>query len=340
MASKKGVIPDRIPPQLVNLVGRPPPGEWLYEIKLDGYRLMARLDGAVALITKNGHDWTSRMPMLAQDLARLPVRGAWVDGEIVMLDGEGRPAFQPLQAAFSQRQTDALVYYAFDLVAADGKDLRPLPLLQRKAILRDLLEGADPVLRYSEHFELAGDTMLSQVCSLGAEGIVSKRRDRHYASGRSGDWLKAKCANRQEFVVAGYVPSSTSRKAIGSLILGYYRDDALVHAGRVGTGLYSDRIGRGNAYVINGLVSAVCLFLTPTVMESGNVTLLFLVIGVAFWQYGGGLSLMPAWTGRIPHHCGRWHPRFQPCRRPTVTTSRHPASHRPGAHGVRRRSPR
>jgi bifunctional non-homologous end joining protein LigD len=92
------------------------------------------------------------------------------------------------------------------------------------------------VLRFSEHFELAGDTMLSQVCSLGAEGIVSKRRDRHYASGRSGDWLKAKCANRQEFVVAGYVPSSTSRKAIGSLILGYYRDDALIHAGRVGTG--------------------------------------------------------------------------------------------------------
>lgn len=104
MASKKGVIPDRIPLQLVNLVGRPPPGEWLYEIKLDAYRLMARLDGPVALITQNGHDWTSRMPTLAQGLARLPVRGAWVDGEIVMLDGEGRPAFQPLQAAFSQRK--------------------------------------------------------------------------------------------------------------------------------------------------------------------------------------------------------------------------------------------
>ncbi|MGG4660462.1 non-homologous end-joining DNA ligase [Pseudomonas vlassakiae] len=235
MASKKGVIPDRIPPQLVNLVGRPPPGEWLYEIKLDGYRLMARLDGAVALITKNGHDWTSRMPMLAQDLARLPVRGAWVDGEIVMLDGEGRPAFQPLQAAFSQRQTDALVYYAFDLPFVDGTDLRGWPLEKRRELLQVLLQQCDlERVRFSTTLDADPTSLLASACQLGLEGLVGKRCGSVYSGTRNGDWIKLKCNNRQEFVLVGYTRAGAG---IGSVLIGLH-DDAgqLKYAGRVKLG--------------------------------------------------------------------------------------------------------
>lgn len=140
MVDRSNPVPNRIQPQLVTLVSRPPAGEWLYETKFDGYRMLARVDSSVKLTTKNGHDWTQRLPSLAKDLARLPVRGTWIDGEVVALDEEGKPAFHALQSAFSSGDTRSLVMYAFDLPYVDGTDLRAWPVEQRRSLLRTLLE--------------------------------------------------------------------------------------------------------------------------------------------------------------------------------------------------------
>jgi bifunctional non-homologous end joining protein LigD len=231
-----------VSPQLAQLAERAPEGaEWLHELKFDGYRMQAiKANGEARMWTRRGLDWTERFQPIAEAVETLSSDGVHLDGEIVVEDQAGISDFSQLQDVLKQGHSERLVYYVFDLLALDGKDLRHLPLLERKSLLQSALEGCDPVLRFSEHFEVAGGTMLAQVCTLGAEGIVSKRRDRAYKSGRTGDWLKAKCANRQEFVVAGFVPSTTSRKSIGSLILGYYRAKALIYAGRVGTGFSSD----------------------------------------------------------------------------------------------------
>lgn len=235
MASKKGATPRRIQPQLVTLVGRPPSGEWLFETKFDGYRLMARLNAGVTLITKNGYDWTNRMPSLAQELSGLPVRGVWLDGEIVALDVEGRPAFQPLQLAFSQRQTDDLIYFAFDLLYMDGTDLRPWPVEQRRELLQVLLQQCDlEHVRFSPTLEADPASLLASACQLGLEGLVSKHRGSVYSGQRNGDWIKLKCNNRQEFVVLGYTRAGAG---IGSLLIGLHDDDGqLQYAGRVHSG--------------------------------------------------------------------------------------------------------
>ena len=235
MASKKGGIPARIPPQLVSLVSRPPLGDWLYETKFDGYRMMARLDSDVTLITKNGHDWTARMSRLAHDLARLPVRGAWLDGEVVVLDAQGRPSFQPLQVAFSQGQTDDLVFYVFDLPYVDGTDLRTWPVEQRRDLLRTLLQQCElEHVRFSPTLEADPRSLLASACRLGLEGLVGKRRGSVYSGQRNGDWIKLKCNNRQEFIVLGYTRASAG---IGSLLIGLHGDDAqLRYAGRVRSG--------------------------------------------------------------------------------------------------------
>jgi bifunctional non-homologous end joining protein LigD len=166
----------------------------------------------------------------------LPVGTALIDGEVIVENANGTANFSALQAALSEGRTDGFVFYAFDLIHLDGYDLRATPLIERKKALERLVAGEQGVLRYSDHFEQEGDLVLRHACRLSLEGVVSKLRNGPYRSGRSKDWLKAKCSERQEFVVAGYVPSTTSRKAIGSLVLGYYQDGKLVHAGRVGTG--------------------------------------------------------------------------------------------------------
>ncbi|WP_409286891.1 non-homologous end-joining DNA ligase [Pseudomonas guariconensis] len=235
MATRKGVVPARVQPQLVTLVGQPPPGDWLYETKFDGYRMMSRLDAVVTLITRNGYDWTARMPILAQDLARLPVRGVWLDGEVVALDLEGRPAFQPLQSAFSQRQTDDLVYFAFDLLYMDGTDLRAWPVEKRRELLEVLLQQCDlDHVRFSPTLEADPASLLASACQLGLEGLVGKRRGSVYSGQRNGDWIKLKCNNRQEFVVLGYTRAGAG---IGSLLIGLHDDDGqLRYAGRVRSG--------------------------------------------------------------------------------------------------------
>ncbi|MDM9591639.1 non-homologous end-joining DNA ligase [Pseudomonas asiatica] len=243
MPSRKAEVPARIQPQLVALLTRPPAGKWAYEIKFDGYRMFARIDGGVGLFTKNGYDWTKRMPRLAQDLQSLPVRGTWLDGEVVVQDDDDRPAFQALQEAFASGKTDRLIYYVFDLLFIDGVDLRPRPVEQRRDLLRVLLEQVDlDQVRFSETLDADPAHLLASACAIGIEGIVGKRQGSSYVGERDGSWIKLKCQQRQEFVVLGFTRSSAG---IGSLLIGLH-DDAgqLQYAGRVRSGFTGRELDR------------------------------------------------------------------------------------------------
>ena len=232
--------PGFVEPALATLRASSPAGaKWVHEIKFDGYRTQAHVrEGQVALLTRRGHDWTHRFgDAIADGLAKLKVREAIVDGEVIVEGSSGASDFSLLQADLGAGRTDRLVFCAFDLLYVDGRDLQPVPLLERKATLEALLQGSLETLRFSEHFDENGEIVLRHACRLSLEGVISKDRNAPYRSGRGKDWIKSKCSERQEFVVAGYVPSSTSRSAIGSLVLGYYQGKhKLVHAGRVGTG--------------------------------------------------------------------------------------------------------
>lgn len=234
-------LPPFVEPCLATLQEKPPTGEsWLHEVKFDGYRLEARIDhGDVKLLTRSGLDWTARFGRsLVAALAGLPCETALIDGEVVALGSNGISSFSALQQALSEGKTGGLAYFAFDLIHLDGEDLRDEPLLARKERLQHLLEGspADGPLRYSEHFVEPGQTMLNHACRMGLEGVISKRADAPYRSGRGRDWIKSKCTQRQEFVIAGYAPSQASPRNLGSIVAGYYEDGELKPAGRVGTG--------------------------------------------------------------------------------------------------------
>jgi len=239
--AKGGVLPVFVEPQLAMLKDKAPAGpNWLHEIKFDGYRVQARLqDGKAKLLTRTGLDWTRRFGKeIRAALERIPAGRALIDGELVVEIDAGSTDFSALQEDLAAGRSDRFAFYAFDLLHLDGRDLRPVPLEERKETLRALLAASDPGprIRYSEHFAENGELVMKHACRLSLEGIVSKRRDRPYRSGRGKDWIKSKCSSRQEFVIGGYVPSSTSQKAIGSLVMGYYEDGKLVYAGRVGTG--------------------------------------------------------------------------------------------------------
>ncbi len=234
-------LPRFVEPCLATLQDKPPAGEaWLHEVKFDGYRLQARISaGEVKLLTRTGLDWTERFgKRIADSLAQLPCEAALIDGEVVALGENGISSFSALQAALSEGKTTNLVFFAFDLLHLNGEDLRSEPLLARKERLEELLKsvGSDSPLRYSEHFVEPGQTMLRHACRMGLEGVISKRAEAPYRSGRGRDWIKSKCTQRQEFVIAGYVPSKASGNQLGSLVLGYHEDDELKPAGRVGTG--------------------------------------------------------------------------------------------------------
>ena len=242
--AKKTRYPGFVEPTLATLRSSPPAGaKWLHEIKFDGYRLQAHVrSGQVTLLTRNGLDWTAKFgKRIAEALVDLPMQDAIIDGEVIVEGAGNASDFSALQDNLSAGRADRLVFYAFDLLYLDGHDLRPVPFIERKAALLALIGGAPPVLRYSEHFEEDGELVLRHACRLGLEGVVSKLRDAPYHSGRGKDWIKSKCSERQEFVVAGYVPSSVSSSAIGSLILGYFDKGKLIYAGRVGTG-YSNKV--------------------------------------------------------------------------------------------------
>lgn len=248
-AEKPAPAPDFVEPCLATLVESAPEGpEWISEIKFDGYRLQARLvDGEVTLFTRKGLDWTHRFPEIAKAVAALPARTALLDGEAVVLDEAGASNFALLQQDLGGRGGKKIsrnsLYYAFDLLQMDGEDLRGLPLDERKARLAALTEGAGERLRFSDHIAGDAQAMIRHACRLGLEGIIVKRRDEPYHSGRGEDWLKVKCTQREEFVIAGFVPSATGKKAVGSLVMGYYESERLVHVGRVGTG-YTEAVAR------------------------------------------------------------------------------------------------
>jgi bifunctional non-homologous end joining protein LigD len=229
-----------VPPQLATLSVAAPTGDaWVHEIKYDGYRMLAYVNGStVRLLTRNEKDWTGRFEAVARDLARLGLRHALVDGEIGVEMADGRTSFQALQNAIRDPSDGLLQFWAFDLLFLKGDDLRGKPLLQRKRMLQELLgQGVRNVLRYSDHVVGHGPAFLAQVCRHGLEGIISKRADAPYRSGRSADWLKVKCLREQEFVVGGYTEPEGSRKGLGALHVGAYGEDSrLLYCGKVGTG--------------------------------------------------------------------------------------------------------
>jgi bifunctional non-homologous end joining protein LigD len=233
-------LPPFVEPSLALLTEKPPTGPlWVHEIKFDGYRMQARVDGDdIRLLTRKALDWTKRFPTIAAALRALDVAAALLDGEVVSEDERGIPRFSDLQDDLKMGRRDRLRYHVFDLLYLDGLDLTRAALLDRKLLLERLL-GRAPAgspLRYSEHSEENGATMVKHACQMGLEGIVSKRKDLPYRSGRGEHWLKIKCVLAQEFVIAGYVPSTAGADLVGSLVLGYYEGRKLVHAGRVGTG--------------------------------------------------------------------------------------------------------
>jgi bifunctional non-homologous end joining protein LigD len=229
-----------IEPCLAQLTNEPPTGDnWVHEIKYDGYRIQAHIEhGRVTLLTRNAHDWTEKFGVVGQEFAEIGVRSAIIDGEAIVQDATGVSDFDALAREISKARSAIIVFMAFDLMYLDGSELRSRPLLERKAALKRVLgsraDGA--LLRFSDHMKGDGCEILSQACKLRLEGIVSKRADRPYRSGRSGDWLKSKCLMVDLFVVIGYVGSTATSEAIGSLVLGYYEGKSLVYAGRVGTG--------------------------------------------------------------------------------------------------------
>jgi bifunctional non-homologous end joining protein LigD len=241
--SIKTSLPEPFDVQLAKLTDVVPEGKgWIHEIKFDGYRLLTRLSrGSVEMMTRNHNDWTARFPELRQSLEDLGVESAILDGEVVAIRPDGLTNFQDLQNAFKKGNTDQLVFEIFDLLFINGEDLRSLPLLTRKKRLEELLgAAADPRLIYSDHIEKDGAEFLAQGCQKGLEGIISKRGDRPYRSGRSDDWLKIKCILREEFVIGGFTPPEGARQKFGALLLGSFNADGqLIYNGRVGTG-FSD----------------------------------------------------------------------------------------------------
>ncbi|HZN30365.1 MAG TPA: DNA ligase D [Xanthobacteraceae bacterium] len=241
--SRSGGAPlaDFVPPSLATLRTMAPNGEgWVHEIKFDGYRIQARLDhGEMRLLTRKGLDWAGKFPNVAAAVAKLPAETALIDGEIVVEDERGVSNFSMLQVALKEGRRNAFVYYVFDLLHLDGRDLRELPLTERKVELKRLIESAKAAgntIRYSEHFDEDGALVLQQACRMTLEGIVSKGAAAPYRSGRVETFIKTKCSNAQEFVVGGYSPSTAMPRAIGALAVGYYDKGRLTYAGRIGTG--------------------------------------------------------------------------------------------------------
>jgi bifunctional non-homologous end joining protein LigD len=236
-------LPSFIPPQLCKRVGRPPTGsDWVHEIKLDGYRMQLRVDGRTAVMrTRKGLDWTEKFAAVAEAARGLP--DCIVDGEVCALDHNGAPDFAALQAALSEGRSQDLTYFVFDLLFEGADDLRGMPLTERKARLRKLVDRKGhhhSQIRYVEHLSEPGDAVLKSACNLNLEGIISKRAGARYQSGRTETWHKSKCRGGQEVVIGGWSGSPTNLR---SLLVGVYRGDHLVHTGRVGTGFNQRNAG-------------------------------------------------------------------------------------------------
>src|SRR5689334_19081158 len=237
---ERNSLPDFVPPSLATLHSSPPDGaEWIHEIKFDGYRIEARLDhGKVRLLTRKQLDWTHRFGRVAKAVAALAAETALLDGELVVEDENGVSSFSLLQTDLRDGRDDRFVYWIFDLLHLDGRDFTAEPLTARKAALRRLLQDQprNGAIRYAEDFAERGSVIFEHARDLGLEGVVSKLRDAPYRSGRSENFIKSKTHNEQEFVVAGFTPSTAMPNAVGALTVAFHENGELRYAGRVGTG--------------------------------------------------------------------------------------------------------
>jgi bifunctional non-homologous end joining protein LigD len=244
-AKRVAALPGFVAPQLCVSVEKPPETEgWGHEIKLDGYRLQLRVeDGKATLKTRKGLDWTEKFAAVAREAGSLP--DALIDGEVVALDAKGDPDFAALQAALSDGKTGNLIFFAFDLLLADGQDFRRLPLSERKQRLNDMLGGRskrkESLIRYLDHIEAGGEAVWQSACKMSLEGIVSKKLSAPYQSGRSENWTKTKCRAGHEVVLGGW---KTTNGKFRSLMAGVYRGDHLAYVGIVGTGFGQDKVKR------------------------------------------------------------------------------------------------
>lgn len=243
-ARTSAVAPAFRPVQLATLVDAVPAGDrWIHEMKYDGYRTLVAVGGGEArAYTRSGLDWSGRFPSILSDARKLKVRSALIDGEAVVLDPEGRSNFQKLQGALKGAPA-SIDYFAFDLLELNGDDLTSLPLLKRKAKLKDILPAKGTHIRYSDHIQGNGERLLKSFCAAGLEGVVSKLANSRYVGARAGSWVKTKCIKRQEFVIAGWTPSDKSR-AFRSLILAVHDGGTLRYAGKVGTGFDTAELAR------------------------------------------------------------------------------------------------
>ena len=232
--------------QLAKLVENPPQGDdWLYELKYDGYRIVAFVENDNArLVTRGNKDFTKYFEPVAQSLIEWAESRAMVlDGEVVIINSQGRTDFQALQSYMKNPKSKNLTYIIFDLLALDGADLREYPLIQRKEMLSDLLKDAPKSLLFSKHVLGNGKQNLEAACKHNREGIIGKKINSKYSGTRNGDWIKLKCAQSQEFVIGGYAKTNKKIRGISSLLLGYYEGDNLIYCGRVGTGFTENAAG-------------------------------------------------------------------------------------------------
>jgi bifunctional non-homologous end joining protein LigD len=239
--ARKAALPDKLSPQLATLVDGPPDhgDEWIYEIKFDGYRMLARAErGKVRLLTRNDNDWTHKLTHLQGALESMELPDGWYDGEIIMPTERAPADFQALQGAFETARTKDIVYYLFDLPYCAGHDLRDVPVEERRAVLQRIVERKPHAnVRFSEVFGAQPQDVVASACKLGLEGVIAKRRGSAYVTRRSSDWIKLKCGHRQEFIIGGYTDPKGSRTGIGALLLGVHDDQGqLKYAGNVGTG--------------------------------------------------------------------------------------------------------
>ena len=237
--ARKLPMPEFISPQLATLQDKPPEGDqWFHELKFDGYRMLCHVDSTrVRFWSRSQKDWTHKFPYLSRAVRDFPGTNVILDGEVVAVDSKGRASFQKLQQAMKTGDA-GFIFHVFDLLYIDGFNLTKTPLRERKRVLAELFEKVPKKspLRFSDHIEGNGDAFFKQACEYGIEGIVSKLANSTYESTRSRSWLKVKCIKRQEFVIAGYLPSEKGFPGFGALVLGVYDKKKLVFAGRVGTG--------------------------------------------------------------------------------------------------------
>jgi bifunctional non-homologous end joining protein LigD len=273
--AKAAELPDSLKPELATLVESAPEGDWRYEIKFDGYRVMARIaDGKVQLFTRNGHDWTHKLPHQAEALAALDLESAWLDGEMVVADKDGVPSFQALQNAFEAGRSGNIAYYLFDMPFLNGMDLREVPVEQRRAALSMMLErNQDEVLKFSEDLGEVPDSLLASACQMNMEGLIGKRLGSAYRSRRSGDWIKLKCKRRQEFVVVGFTDPKGARSKFGALLLGLHDPDSgeLRYSGKVGTGFNEATLSTLHEQLLPLQVDEAAVVNPPTGFEAKGV---------------------------------------------------------------------